>query len=312
MSTDLQQTRAGLNAAVRNIWQQYTHEIVSHEASVPSENHVIPVRVWQPKYPTTHPRDVSLAIHGGGWSMGDEYADSFMVRALVQKLNMTVVTLDYRLSPDTTYPGPFQDVLTVFKWVLNRPGAIYPDGESQGARPDHDIFVCGFSAGANLAAALCLWARENKLLSKIRAQILFSPAVCHYKCYSIAQERHDCELKSFYTAGSPLLDREVLASFWDNYVPDLAMVADSTYVSPLLETDLSNLPSSYIQVAGADPLRDEGIAYAEALRRAGVKVKLEVYPGLPHAFQSEIVGMKSGQKAMEDFVEHILQSKACS
>ena len=111
----------------------------------------------------------------------------------------------------------------------------------------------------------------------LKGQILRIPAVCHYNCYPPELQLHSLdELRD-----APVLSRRSMELFWGNYNPPDPCNTDA---SPLLHSSFAGLAPAYIQVAGMDPLRDEGLAYVAKLRAAGVPVRLDVYPGMPHGF----------------------------
>ncbi|KAF2419699.1 hypothetical protein EJ08DRAFT_683566 [Tothia fuscella] len=131
-----------------------------------------------------------------------------------------------------------------------------------------------------------------------------TPASCYYRHFDIAKVKLDCELKSIDNAETPLLDSQMLKAFWDNYILEVSVDSIDPYISPLLAPSLAALPPIHIQVAGADPLRDEAIAFFQRLPEDGVEVEMKIYPGMPYAFQGEVLGMKSGDSAMMDFVNY--------
>jgi acetyl esterase/lipase len=120
-------------------------------------------------------------------------------------------------------------------------------------------------------------ARDEKVTGVI-GQVLNIPVTCHPNHFP-----HDqFELASYQqNADGSVVDTPKMLWFWDQYLPD---ATPDVYASPLLAKDLQNLPPALVQVAGADPLRDEALAYAERLMRAGVRTTVRVYPGLPHGF----------------------------
>lgn len=270
----------------------------------------IPLCIWQKRNRDARPRPIAFAVHGGGWTLGTAKSDSFLIRTLLEDLDMTVVTVDYRLAPEYPYPVPFNDVCDAFSWLVSQvAGPKQMPGFAADFEPPlsvqvlgKSITLCGFSAGGNLCAALTTWAKEKGAIQNINHLILFSPATCHYKQLRIVKERTGSELNSIDTVSTPILDGVALRSFWDNYDPGSG---ESQYVSPLLTADLSGFPPVYIQICGADPLRDEGFAYAESLRKAGNPVTVKVCPGMPHGYHSDIIGFESRQDVLDDFVQYM-------
>jgi acetyl esterase len=182
--------------------------------------------------------------HGGGWVTGDLEYSDELCRFLARDAKCTVVSVDYRLAPEHPFPAALDDARAVL------------------ASLDGPLAVGGDSAGANLAA-VC--AREYR----VAFQVLVYPVT-----------DHDFTRPS-YLRDTPL-GAEAVRWFWDLYVPDVSM-RDRSDVSPL-RGDLAGLPPAHIVVAGNDPLHDEGVAYADSLRVAGVPVTVTDYPSLVHGF----------------------------
>ena len=210
------------------------------------DDHVrdVPVRIYSP--PAADGRRVHVHLHGGGWWMGSLETTHAMARELAAASGLTVVSVGYRLAPEHPFPAGLDDVMTVLARVAD-------DGAS--------VSVGGESAGANLAAAAALRARDEDGPALV-AQWLDLPAV-------------DLTLPStpsLEAFGSGYgLDVAPVRKLIDWYVPS----GDLThpYVSPLRAPDLSGLPPALITTAELDPVRDQGAAYARALEAAGVPVR---------------------------------------
>lgn len=306
---ELSELRTMLRQAEESTWNAFSDNLQTEDVEVPLAldiDYKVPVRIWRQRNSRKQTRPLALVIHGGGWTLGSQYADSFLTRTLVHDLDMVVVTCDYRLSPEHPYPAALDDIKAVLSWMTASNDGIRKALDPELLEPpSQSIFLCGFSAGANIAAALMLWMRDQSRAHMIRAQILISPATCHYRAQEEAVRRLGCELSSMESVRGAILSGEQITGFWDNYYPkQLASPGDQS-ISPLLVEDCSGLPPTYIQVSGADPLRDEGIAYAERLAHAGVKTDLKVYSGMPHAYQSDLLGIPSREKALKDLVDWI-------
>lgn len=287
--------------AETNGWTQDAEGIRWRDFTIPSSTgpQSIPLRLFEPA--SAHFRKaepVVFMIHGGGWSSGGVYADSFAVRAFVRQLGMTVITIDYRLAPENPFPAAFEDCVDALHWMQS--------SHQQGgplATTKAQCILAGFSAGGNLAAALSLWAVANGLGPYLSTLVLISPALCHYKQLEKASQVFNVELDSINNAVTPILSGKQLKDFWDMYDPSGG--AD-VRVSPLLGESLSGLPPTYVQICGADPLRDEALAYLDRLREDGnIQVLTDMYPGMPHAFQSEVIGIPSRQRTMDDMVKAV-------
>lgn len=196
------------------------------------------------------PAPIIVYLHGGGWVVGSLDTHDATCRVLARASGCVVVSVDYRLAPEHPYPAGLDDAETAFREIHHEPHRF---GGIPGA-----IAVMGDSAGANLAAALCLRTRAQGPAPV--AQLLIYPAVD----LRLTQPSIETFAEGF------LLTKDDLVWYREQYLPDLAMSADPE-VSPLL-ADLTGLPPAGVWTAGFDPLRDEGHAFAAALREAGVVV----------------------------------------
>ncbi len=197
------------------------------------------------------PAPVIVYFHGGGWVVGSLDSHDGTCRALARASGCVVVAVDYRLAPEHPFPAGLDDAQAAFTQVHDHPERF---GGIPGA-----VAVMGDSAGANLAAALCLRTRDDGPAPV--AQLLVYPAV------DLRLDR-----PSIATFGEGFfLSREDMHWFRDQYLTAPSQIVHPE-VSPLLADDLSGLPPAAIWTAGFDPLRDEGQAYAAALREAGNEV----------------------------------------
>ncbi|AZH25737.1 alpha/beta hydrolase [Haloplanus aerogenes] len=211
-------------------------------------------------------RPVFVYFHGGGWVRGDLDTHDGFCRLLAQAADCVVLSVDYRRAPEHPFPTPVYDAYAATAWA-----AEYAD--IVGGDPDR-IAVGGDSAGGNLAAAVTLLARERD-----------GPAIDHQVLiYPVTD--HDFGTDSYAeNAEGYLLSRASMQWYWDRYLAD-DLDGANPYASPLRAPDLSDLPSATVVTAGYDPLRDEGAAYADRLREAGVSVTHAEYPGMVHVFVS--------------------------
>ncbi|KAH7385685.1 lipase esterase family protein [Pyrenochaeta sp. MPI-SDFR-AT-0127] len=226
------------------------------------------IRIYSP-LAVTENHVLFFNIHGGGWTVGTPQTEEGQNRMIAVRNNAIVVSVDYRRAPEFPFPYALNDSIDAFNWVRSNAKAL-------GADPNR-IIVGGGSAGANIATVLAHIMRDEGVQGVI-GQILNIPVTCHPDHFPHAQyEGGSYEQNAF----APIVNASTMRLFWNNYLPNV----DTHYwASPLLSTSLAGLPPTLIQVAGMDPLRDEGIAYAEALKQSGVNVMLKVYPGMPHAF----------------------------
>ena len=203
-------------------------------------------------------------FHGGGWVIGGIDSHDETCRLLAKHAGVGVVSVDYRLAPETRFPGAAEDCYAALE-------AVAANAASYGADASK-ICVGGDSAGGNLAAAVSLMARDRRGPA-IRFQLLIYPVT-----------DANFERPSYVdNAEGYFLTSRAMQWFWDHYVPDVAH-RTAAYAAPLLADDLSGLPPALVQTAEYDPLRDEGEAYAAALEAAGNDVLCTRYDGLIHGF----------------------------
>lgn len=230
---------------------------------IPGPAGAIPVRIYVPE--NRGPLPVVLYFHGGGWVNGSLNTHDNISRKIARYGEVIVIAVDYRLAPEHPFPAALQDCYAALQWASLHAADFGGDGTRLG--------VTGDSAGGNLAAAIALMPRDRKG-PNISAQVLLYPAT---NIATMDTESH----KDFATGY--LLTRAGMERFSDLYTPN---PEDRTKpeVSPLLAGDLSGLPSALVITAEFDPLRDEGEAYADRLKKAGVKTTAKRYPGLVHGF----------------------------
>ncbi|MFF2785563.1 alpha/beta hydrolase [Streptomyces sp. NPDC058049] len=209
---------------------------------------------------------VVLYVHGAGWVFGNAHTHDRLVRELAVGARAAVVFPEYGLSPEHRYPVAIEQNWTVARWVVT-------DGPGHGLDGTR-IAVAGDSVGGNMAAALTLMAKERGGLTLLQ-QVLFYPVT-----------DAAFETGSYHQfAEGYFLRRDGMRWFWDQYTTDEAQRAEIT-ASPLRATteQLTGLPPALVITAEADVLRDEGEAYANKLRAAGVPVTAVRYQGVIHDF----------------------------
>jgi acetyl esterase len=200
-------------------------------------------------------------LHGGGWYVGDVDAFDRVTRQLANRAGAVCLSVDYRLAPEHRYPAAVDDARAAVAWVT---GA----GARQLGIDSERVVVGGDSAGGNLAAVAARHERAG-----LRAQLLVYPALDASMSGASYGEFHD----------GPVVTRADMAFCWRTYLGERADASDPD-ASPLGAADLRGVPPALICVAGQDPVRDDGVRYAEALRAAGVAVRLDRYDDMPHAF----------------------------
>ena len=225
----------------------------------------IPVRVYRPKN-AAGVLPVLLYLHGGGFFCGDLFSEELQCAHYSLYAQCVVVCVEYRLAPEEPFPGALTDCYRVLEFLWE---------ESQALNLDRGLLaVGGSSAGANLAAAITLLARDRNG-PKIRFQMLLIPVLDDRLETPSAREFTDV----------PDFARPEAETMWRWYLGENAHEV-SLYAAPARAEDLSNLPVAYILCAGLDPLRDEGLNYARRLTEAEVAVELHLVPSIPHGFAS--------------------------
>ena len=229
------------------------------------------------RYAPAGARGTILWLHGGGWVLdGLEPADA-MCRILAESSGATVYSVDYRVAPEHRFPVAVEDSWAALQWIA---ASLDDSG--------WPLVIGGDSAGGNLAAVCSLRARDAGG-PPLAAQILVYPVV-----------DHDMTTPSYLDHGGNeglLLDTKAMVWFWDHYAPRLAD-RDNPEASPLRAEDLGGLPPAIVVIAEYDPLRDEGLAYAERLRAAGGAVTVHSYEDMPHAFFSFVNLFQTGNRAV--------------
>jgi acetyl esterase len=250
------------------------------DRTLPSAREPIPVRIYSPATPAQ--RGALVYFHGGGWVIGDLDSHDETCRRLCSGAGLTVISVHYRRAPETTYPGAVEDCYAATCWTAENAAALGID--------PHRIAVGGDSAGGNLAAAVALMARDRGGPA-IRFQLLIYPVTD--ADFARASYRENGE--------GYLLSRRGMQWFWDQYVPDLEQRREP-YAAPLRAARLDGLPPALVQTAEFDPLRDEGEAYAEALRQAGVAVRMTRYDGLIHGFFGMQDAIPAARPALQEAI----------
>jgi acetyl esterase len=227
------------------------------------EKRQIPMRIYRRRNAAgTLP--VLLYLHGGGFFCGDLFSEELQCVQYALKAKCAVVCVAYRLAPEAPFPAALTDCYRVLEFLWNK---------SRDLNLDRDfIAVGGSSAGANLAAAIALLARD-RMGPKICFQMLLVPALDDRLKTQSARQFTDV----------PDFARPEAEVMWRWYLGEDAHDI-SPYAAPARADDLSDLPASYVLCAGLDPLRDEGLNYAHRLTEAGVAVELHLVPSIPHGF----------------------------
>lgn len=226
----------------------------------------VSIRIYRPQA-VQGPLPTILHLHGGGFVLGSAAAFEGAHRSLVDTLQCGLVAVDYRLAPETRFPGAVEDAYAALAW-LRKNGAEHDiDGERIG--------VMGESAGGGLAASLALLARDRGE-HLLRFQHLIYPMLDDRTCVSATPHPF---------AGEFVWNRASNEFGWASLLGEAPGAPDvSPYAAAARASDLTDLPPTFISTGALDLFVDEDIDYARRLGRAGVPVELHVYPGAFHGF----------------------------
>jgi acetyl esterase len=252
----------------------------SKEMKIPSPTGEIPIRIYTPEGRAPFP--ALVYFHGGGWVIGNLDTHDSICRALANGAKCVVVSVDYRLAPEHKFPAAVEDAYIAVKWVADNSDHLQID--------PNRLAVGGDSAGGNLAAVVSLIARDEGTPSLV-FQLLVYP---------------NTNLSSFDTdsysehAENYILKKSSVEWFRDHYLTT-EQDRQNPLASPLLTPDLSGLPPALVITAEFDVLTDEGKAYAERLKHAGVPVTYRCYEGMIHLFWG-MAGMKRSENGINEAV----------
>ena len=237
--------------------------VLTEESTIPGPDGELPTRLYRPQG-AKGPLPILIFFHGGGYVIGDRDTHDIPCRQLCLGAACLVVSVDYRLAPEHPFPAPVDDAWAATRWVVDHARELGGDPAC--------VAVGGDSAGGNLAAIVCHLAKREGS-PKLAYQLLIYPgtdltgSLPSHKAlgqgYRLTTELLDWFMKHYFSDGG---DRGQLIA------------------SPLFADDFADLPPAFILTAGYDPLKDEGSAYADKLRAAGVEAEFVEYGGMIHGF----------------------------
>ena len=243
----------------------------------------VPIRVYRPAAASVGARPAVFEIHGGGFMTGDvEMMDPWCQRVAAE-LDAAVVSVEYRLAPENPFPAGLEDCYAALKWTA-------ANADSLGIDPER-IAVAGQSAGGGLAAATALLARDRGG-PKLCFQVLEIPEL---------DDRLDTPSMLAFD-DTPLWNRPNAVWSWRHYLGPDHRGEVSPYAAPARAEDLSGLPPAYVSTMEFDPLRDEGILYAQRLLQAGVSVELHSFPGTFHG-SSRLPGAEVSRRGAQEVLD---------
>jgi acetyl esterase/lipase len=220
----------------------------------------VPVRIYRPR----GAKGAIVWLHGGGFVMGGLDVEHPWAARIAQGSGTVVVSVGYRLAPEHRFPAALDDAYAAVVWTSEHAAELGVDAQH--------IAVGGHAAGAGLAAAVALRARDERRPS-ICFQLLNQPAL---------DDRQETWSARNFT-DTPFMTRDKVSASWRHY---LGSTPASAYAAPARASDLSRLPPAYITTAELDPNRDEAIVYAQRLMEAGVPVELHQWRGTFHGSQA--------------------------
>lgn len=223
----------------------------------------IGLRLYRPETAPS-PAPALVYYHGGGWVIGDLDTHDVLCRELAHRAGCAVVAVDYRLAPEHRFPAAVDDCLAATRWVHAQASALGLDGSR--------LALGGDSAGGNLAAVTAIALRDGGG-PQARLQVLIYPGT---DMRAVAPS-HTVNGQGY------MLTADSIAYFRGHYMPGEAQWPDWR-ASPLLHPDLSRLPPALVVTAGYDPLRDEGLQYADKLSQAGVPTQYVCFERQIHGF----------------------------
>ena len=256
------------------------------DVKIPGPAGDIPARVYDPA-PGGAPRPVLAYFHGGGWVQGDLETHHGLCARLAQLAGVLVVAIDYRLAPEHKFPAAVDDCLAAYRWLRAHAGDL-------GGDPAR-VAVGGDSAGGNLSAVV------SQLAPGTGAPV----PTCQVLIYPATDFALDTTSHSEFEDGH-VIPRDRVLWYMQQYLRGEADRSDLR-ASPLRTAELKGQPPALVVTAGFDPLRDEGHAYAERLRAAGVDVVYREYTGQIHAFVSLTKAIPEGMACTREIGAYLRQ-----
>ncbi len=280
--------RAGFGAIEALLNADAPAVAVDREIRIPGPAGALRARVFAPRSGGA-PCPVLLYLHGGGFVVMSPESHAKLGKQLALGAGVVVVSLDYRLSPETPYPGPLDDCVAAFRWLRKNAGAV-------GGDPAR-IAIGGDSAGGNLTAATAL-----RLVAEGDAPPQAALMICPWTDLANATP-------SFrrLAPDDAVIDDGIMELFRRSYAPKPEQWAEP-FVSPL-RGDLARFPPACVIVGEIDPLLDDGVRFAERVRAQGGSAELHRYAGMPHDFMLflPIEESAAALRAMNGFLQRVLK-----
>jgi len=253
-----------------------------YDFNVPHEDYPVPVRLYIPHNASEEPGPTFVYLHGGGFVTGSVESHEGITRRVASGTGYRVVSVDYRLAPQFSYPAGPDDCEVVLNW------AIEGYGQDEWGIDRHNLSLGGDSAGGNMTAYLA-----QKYRDKLKAQILFYPLMQMVDFKPPKPGPQDWLQLGFMA----------LKFIDEHYVADAD--PNETRLSPLFEDNLKDLPPAYVLTCGLDPLRDEGKLYADKMAARGVPVEYWHEKMMPHGFLNFAKMFPKGRKIPLDAADFL-------
>ncbi len=281
-AADIPEIRSTMLAAARHV--ALSDAVARMDVAVPGPAGApnVVMRVHRPRG-VDRPLPCLFAIHGGGYILGNYEVEDQRFDKWVPQLGVIGVSVDYRLAPETSYPGPIDDCFAGLSWIFDH-------AEDLGIDPTR-IGMMGTSAGGGMAAALAVRAREVGSL----------PIAFQLLAYPMIDDRQLTVSSTWQNV--PVWDAVSNALGWRSYLGDLygtdQIPADAAIARA---TDLSGLPPTFISVGTADVICDENVEFAQRLYQAGVPTELHLYAGGPHGLDRRATGTDLSRRSRRDML----------
>ncbi|KAJ5794149.1 hypothetical protein N7457_000748 [Penicillium paradoxum] len=276
----------GREAMAQREMIELSKRVSMQDHEIPSrDDHKLEARSYRPlTAPPTENLPVYIHFHGGGFLFGTLSSEDAICARLAISARVVVVNVNYRHTPEYTYPTAWNDAEDGFIWVCDNATLFNGDRDQ--------IVVGGISAGAWVAAALTQTALRSELrvssTPAIRGQVLMIPCLVYTKCYaSQLHQMKDLSISSYrQNENAPILNLRRKQLFGDLLkVQDPDPADKRLNPAHLSSEDAKRMPPTTLGIAGYDPLRDEGLLYGKLLAENGVPTNVNVFKGVPHGFR---------------------------
>ena len=249
--------------------------------------HKVRIRIYKNDMSTNRP--LVMVFHGGGWVVGDLDSEDTTCRSIATRTGGVVISVEYRLSPETGFPGGLEDCYNVMLWAIE-------NCQYLGINPNL-IATVGTSAGGNLSGAICILSSKKKH-PKISHQALMCPVI-----------DNNFERKSYklYGTGEYGLSMQKMKWFFKQYLGH-NQNNKNPLVSLLQNEDFGNLPSATLVVAEYDCLKDEALEYSTKLSSNGINVSCKIYNGMNHGFNVRLGHVDAAESAIDHISDRINES----